>query len=154
MSKRKISMSYSSVRRQVRAQVEADMQFILDNHEDSEIGSLNLYSDSGNTHLPPTHDATNSSDYGSTHDGVTGDFESVVDNHSSSIPEVFSDFEFGDCHLVDSDSDTDDEEIKIETDSILGQLVDWAVKYAVSLLALGALLSILKPYFSYLPSDA
>lgn len=155
MNKRKMSMSYSSLRRQVRAQVDADMQFILDNAEDSDLGDLYLHSDSGIKHLSPAHDATNSSDDDSTHDGIAVDFESVVDMHSqASTPEVFSDFEFTDCHLVDSDSDTDEEAIDIETDSILGKLNNWAVEYAVSLLALGALLSILKPYFSYLPSDA
>ena len=73
-----MSMSYSSVRRQVRAQLDADLRFILYNTEDSEIGDLNLYSDSRNMHLPPT----NSSD--STHDEVAGAFESVVDIYSQS----------------------------------------------------------------------
>jgi hypothetical protein len=75
MNKRKMSMSYFSLRRQVRAQVDADMQFILYNAEDSDLGDLYLHSDSGIKHLSPAHDATNSSDDDSTHDGIAVDFD-------------------------------------------------------------------------------
>jgi hypothetical protein len=153
MSKRKFSVSYSSLRRQVKAQVDSDMQFIACN-----FGSSSSESDHDITRRETLHVSAGQMhqlDVCETDDSnvSAGICRGDGDRDSSTLAlESVTENDFDDCHWVDSDSDN--EHGSGQLDIISRQLSDWAVTHSVNHSAVGALLGILKPHFPLLPSDA
>lgn len=168
MSKRKLPESYSSLRRQTKAQVDADLQFIASS-TDVQAGesscsvdqSLNVVNDLPNHNWPVVDfnlfcfDDDNDDDECSKSQYIGDTSMSADPSYSKSdtylLPCLNIVSESFDCHWVDSDPD--DEEDYDCSDNINMQLSEWAVKNSISMLAIGELLSILKPHFSSLPSD-
>ena len=150
MSKRKLVTSYSSLRRHVRAQVDADLRFIA-NADGNENSHESADDTSDNSHADLFCKASCFSGDGN---------ESTDSNDSSHIPESqcppVSDFD--DCHFVESetDSDTDDEQISSDKDGecVFSQINEWANKYRLPHVAVTELMHILKPHFATLPCDS
>ena len=154
MSKRKCPTSYSSRRRQIKAQVAADMKFIACDYDcdDKSSNSCEQECNSACTSISAGNFAehsvlfTNDSDSDDEYDCECGAC------HVSSMSLTQSEVDFNDCHWVSSDSD--DEPDMVGVDGIFEQLNVWAVKYSVHQDAIGELLDILKPHFPNLPFDA
>jgi len=154
MSKRKLSVSYSSLRRQVRAQVDADMQYIASDHSshsrdnDQDIAQpLTTYLSTGELHS--IDDCCEAGDCG------VSNTTSRVDEHSHKsnlLPESPTDSDVDDCCWFESSSD--DELSPGENNDISKQLIGWIDKYSIHHHAVTALLGILKPHFPSLPSSS
>ena len=133
MSKRKLPVSYSSLRRSVKAQVDADLQFIANEAGNSSNCDLNFYAG-----IAAPHQAVNVSEINmlcyradkddSNHD-LAGD-SPVVASHPPSdtciLHSLNVERDIVDCHFVDLSSD--DEDAPEENDSISMPLRDWAVR--------------------------
>ena len=152
MSKRKLATSYASLRRQVNAQVAADLQFIANDNNESGDESADDTTCSYHTFSscnPNPSAVSGDSD---------ADTDDVVSNDSNCIPQPPPCYvgDFDDCHWADleTDSGTDDEQVDSNKGDIFSQVNEWANKYGLPHVAITELMHILKPHFSVLPYDS
>ena len=151
MSKRKFGTgtSYSSLRRQVAAQVNADLQFL---DSDDCIGDVSADNYAGDavyhTQVDPAYTPVDISDH------TVRPTEDIVSDDNSITPQTHSApaNDFIDCHWVDSDTDVDDEDS--DKDDLVSQVNEWANKYRLPHVAVTELMHILKPHLSALPNDS
>jgi len=152
MSSQKLQFSYSSLRRQIKAQVAADINFITNCHDD--VDDDNNDYDMENESEQPCDSVTFPvfETKGGCNSAGVCNCRSDTDHYvrSYSLTQLHADFD--NYHWVSSDSD--DEDGTVESDVISKQLNAWVVKYLVSQCAVIALLGILKPHIPCLPSDA
>lgn len=148
MSKRKLATSYSSLRRQVRAQVHDDMHFIAHDSMSSDSGdeSADACSHADAPCCMDNGECIEPNDIASESD------ENDVDvSHSAS--NVMSDAhlqhgDFADYCWVDSSTDVDTDD---DGENVVDKVNEWANKYGIAHVAITELLHILKPYLSTLP---
>ena len=99
MSKRKLGISYFSLRRQVRSQVDADLRLIGNVH--NEVSSDESGDDMGypiqiDSHCKPTEPVD-----------VHGECDEVIENASTSQYNLSHIDDFDDCHWVNSGTDSE-----------------------------------------------
>lgn len=138
MKRREPPLTSSGVRRRARNAVE---KRLLDLTEDSLFESAQTY-----TNITETPSSSTNSDSSS---GLFDHFGTVgIDTQTHRNTE--------NQHVSESESESDSEsEFQcVEPDSLAESLANWAVRFGVSLVALTALLSLLRVYHSELPKDA
>jgi hypothetical protein len=147
MSKRKLGISYSTLRRQVRTQVDADLRFIANVHNDV---SSDECGDNADTAYPIQVDSQCKPV------DVHGECDQAIDNASTSQYNASQIGDFDDCHWANSgvDSDTDEEQMDDTASDVVSQINEWANKYMLPHVAVTELMHILKPHLSELPCDS
>lgn len=148
MSKRKVALSYSTLRRQIRTQVHADMHSVK--NDDCRANDDDYYECiEGRDSL---------SDIG-TFSVCTAFRENIevgnetADNNSTCIQLTNSAGpDFVDADWVDSDTDTDTGEEATNGVDVADLINKWANKYNISHVSLTELMRILTPYLPVLPS--
>jgi len=155
MSKRKLPTSYTSVRRQVRAQVDADIRFIegRDACESSdELADEHLHNAHVDVHVPVFHRPVADTDDSNEFDNIDSSPNMCESQNQSLINSVI---DFDDGHWVDSETDTDDDEEQLpDSDYIRGRVNEWCNVRNVNHASITELMHILQPCFAALPRDA
>jgi len=141
--------SYSTLRRKAKAQVEAEMRYIFDdapNTDTPELSEYNTWSLEQSTYDMNAVGVDNRQCCFAQHSAAS---ENPVTDDTNAWLSVDTD---ADMETSAAD-DTSGDEFEYASSDVREQLADWAAKFNVSLVAIGALLSILKPHFSSLPLD-
>ena len=160
MSKRKLASSYSTLRRQVRAQVHADLCSVAaddcSNVDDDESGDEFLTTNS-TASMADVEFVPNISLCDPIHIHLSDDSYEGDDNagdHNNHPPQCdLQSSDFSDCHWVGSDTDSEDTDCDEESD-LVGQINEWANKYAIPHVAVTELMHVLKPHLPALPNCA
>jgi predicted XRE-type DNA-binding protein len=149
MSKRKLGISYSSLRRQVRTQVDADLRLIGNLHNEV---SSDESSENADAAYPMMHVDSRSKPV-----DVHVECDQAIENASTSQYNFSEIDDFDDCHWAnsstDSESDTSEEEMH-NTSDVVSHINEWANKYMLPHVAVTELMHILKPHLSELPYDS
>jgi len=154
--------SYSTLRRQVRSQVRddlcslaADDSNVHGNSEDESVDqilatnavpSVALTELINKTHADSVCYPLNVDNSGGSGDDIAGDNDSPPQCNSYGS-------DFADCHWIDSDTDSEDTD-RDEEANVVGQINEWANKYAIPHAAVKDLMQILKPYLPALSGCA
>lgn len=154
--------SRSSLYRCVKVQVTSDMQRIVDS-ESACVNETSTYS-AGAIETPVASNDRVTHVYTSVA-STSAAGSAVVQDPENNTSTARDNCEADDTWWCSKSEDSSDCDNQMESDpeymfnseaantGIRGQLAEWAVKYNVTLTALAALLLILKPYFTFLPSD-
>ena len=146
MSKRKLPTSYSTLRRQVRAQVDADMRSLA-GHDNSCSSSDDEFSDNMANTVVMQSVYTGVNSDGSYTDG---DYSDDRSHHLESHASEFADYDWTQW----TDSGSNREETDSDEESVVDQISQWANKYSVTQVAITDLMHILKPFLHDLPKCA
>lgn len=147
MSKRKLGISYSSLRRQVRTQVDADLRLITSVHNDDRSDESSDNADM----VYPIQVASQCKPV-----DIHSECDQAIEKASTSQDNTAQIGDFDDCHWANSDldSDTDEEQLLNTEIDVISQINEWANKYMLPHVAVTELMHILKPHLSELPCDS